>query len=290
MKTYAFYAFNTDCQVHIEDTHAESEIQALFTEIESWHHVFNVFDTDSEVSRFNQSKTLFQGSPLFYQVLQEMMKYRKKTDRYFEPFVEVLLAEFRVSGVISPHVETSYQQLHQNGDITFSKNNMIEKSDPMIQVNFHSFLKGYACDYMRQYMYETLNLRHFLIDFGGNILAEGMASEGAYWRVGIQHPNAMRGEVIQSLDLLNASLVTSGSYERPVMIGGRAYSHLMNPETGHFLPMQVYSVSVQTMLSVEAEVLSTAFFVCPREKRQELLQYFSAKVYVAENEAIELYS
>lgn len=289
METYTFYAFNTDCQVYIEEAHVEIEVQNLFREIESWHHIFNVFDAESEVSRFNQAKTPFQGSPLFYRVLQEMMIYREKTKGYFDPFVEILFASLRKMGTVLAKEEETYRHLHQTGHLEFQKDYTINKSDSAIQVNFHSFLKGYACDYMRKYMYEVLDLRHFLIDFGGNILAEGMASEGSYWHVGIQHPARARGEVIHTLDLLNASLVTSGSYERPITIDGSSKSHLINSATGQFLPLNTHSVSVQALMSVEAEVLSTALFGCSKDEQLSFLQQFSAKAYIADNDTFEIY-
>lgn len=288
MKRYTFYAFNTDCQVYIEDMHVEIEVQNLLREIESWHSTFNVFDKDSEASRFNKAQSDFQGSPLFYRVLREMMRYREKTKAYFEPFVEILFASLRKSETVLTNETETYHRIHQTGRLEFQKNYLIHKSDSAIQVNFHSFLKGYACDYMRKYLYEVLDLRHFLIDFGGNILAEGMASEGEYWHVGIQNPARVRGEVIHTLDLLNASLVTSGSYERPLIMNGSSKSHLVNPVTGQFLPLDTHSVSIKALMSVEAEVLSTVLFVCPKTEQLNFLQQFSAQAYIADNGTLEI--
>lgn len=288
VSTYTFYAFNTDCRVRIHDDHDMNEVIELFQQIESWHNIFDVFDKKSECSRFNQAENVFYASTRFYQALKQMMIYRKQTASYFEPFVEVLLSQLRLKGKIEDDEVKQYLDVRGNGELIFQDGNCIVKSHAAIQVNFHSFLKGYACDYMRVYLYERLGLRNFLIDFGGNILTEGMEAEGSYWYVGIQHPNR-KESVVHTLSLTNASLVTSGSYERALLIDGVARSHLINPETGQFFNITPYSVSVESIQSVDAEVLSTALFVAPLEKYERLLQLFSAKAYVVTDADVQIY-
>lgn len=286
---YTFYAFDTDCIVHIEDEHDPEQVKQLFLEIQNWHATFNVFDEASEVSRFNRAGDTFQGSPLFYSVLQEMISYRDSTSGYFEPFVEVLLSSFRANQVITDEESARYIHLHDEGKITFLDDFRIEKSDPEIKVNFHSFLKGYACDYMRSYLYDQLDVRHFLIDFGGNLLAEGLAGEGEYWRVGIQHPSGVRNELIDTMDLLNESLVTSASYERPLVIQETLQSHMIDPNSGMFLPYSTCSVSVKSASSTVADVLSTVLTVCQEDERKALLKMHKAQAFIFENDQVIRY-
>lgn len=285
---YTFLAFDTDCIIHIHEEHDASQIQALCDEIQSWHAIFNVFDPKSEVSRFNTASDVFVAVPLFYEVTKQMMLYREKSQTYFEPFVEVLLAAFRQQKGIETDVKDGYMRLHHTGNIEFQKGYTLKKSSPDLQINFHSFLKGYACDYMREAMYETLDLRNFFIDFGGNLIAEGMQDDGTYWHAGIQNPQAGRGEISHVIPLVNASLVTSASYERPFMVEGQLRSHIIDPETGEFLEFKTRSVTIESEHSVIAEVLSTVLSVCPKEKGKELLKQFSAKAYLIEDESMEI--
>ena len=61
----------------------------------------------------------------------------------------------------------------------------------------------------------------------------------------------------EPLELRNASVSTSGDYERYVTIGKQRYGHIMNPKTG--LPTQAdYSVTVIAPSAMLADWLSTA--------------------------------
>lgn len=285
---YTFFAFDTDCIIHIQEEHEKEPIDALIAEIQSWHHIFNVFDKESEASRFNQASDIFVATPLFYTVTKEMMNYRNKTEKYFEPFVEVLMDSLRTKKEVSDEAMQIYKVVHDSGVIEFQDNETMRKSSSHIQINFHSFLKGYACDYMRDYMYERLNLRNFFIDFGGNLIAEGMQGDGAYWYAGIQHPQKARGETSHVLPLVNMSLVTTASYERPMSVNDELKSHIIDPMTGKFKDFKPYSVTIESERSAVAEVLSTALFVCSNEQQREFAQYFSVKVYIIEGEQIQI--
>lgn len=277
---YTFYAFDTDCVVHIHEDHDAQKLEQLFNEIVVWHDVFNVFDPKSEVSRFNQASGDFVASPLFYKLAREMMHYRKETDHLFEPFIEMVEQQYRLGKSINEVEKKDYIKAHTKGEIEFLENGLIRKSMPEIAINFHSFLKGYACDYMREYMYEALDLRHFLIDFGGNVIAEGMAQEGDYWYVGIQSVTGKESEMTEVVKLLDESLVTSANYERPVQIESQYYSHMLHPKNGEYMPYMEKSVSIKHAKSVVAEVLSTVLFVSEEENFTSLLKPFRARAIV----------
>lgn len=286
---YTFYAFDTDCIVHIDEEHDAEKLQQLFDEIQSWHVVFNVFDEKSEVSRFNRAKEDFVATPLFYQVTKDMMDYAESANRLFEPFVEMVQSPFRQGETVSQEIREQYQKAHQVGVIHFLPNRLMRKSMPQLAINFHSFLKGYACDYMRDYMYEELDLRNFLVDFGGNLLAEGMRDADDYWYVGIQSVINDQEEVAHVSKLRDESLVTSANYERPVLIEGKRYSHMMKPLSGEYMPYAHKSVSVYHPKSAVAEVLSTALFASEEADYQVLLDRFSARAIVQNDTKIVEY-
>lgn len=289
MEQYTFYAFDTDCIVSIRDQHKAETLKKMFTAIEGWHKTFDVFDKTSEASQFNASSSTFKASDLFYNAMKKMIDYREQTGARFEPYTEYLQEKIRNQQEITEHIQETYSAIHKRGQIIFLEDGIIQKSHPEIKVNFHSFLKGYACDYMRDYMYEAQGLRNFLIDFGGNILAEGFAADGQYWKVGIQNPNGIRNDIACTVDLINMSLVTSGSYERPIVLKGEMKSHIMSPETGEFLKYELFSISVQSRKSVEADVLSTALMVSDQSEFEKIRKQFGGIVYVVKEGKVTQY-
>ena len=69
-----------------------------------------------------------------------------------------------------------------------------------------------------------------------------------------------KGKLLKSFELNDRAISTSGNYERFFEIGGKRYSHIINPVTGE--PCQgIISVTVVADSAEKADALSTAIFV-----------------------------
>ncbi|MFQ3621554.1 MAG: FAD:protein FMN transferase, partial [Spirochaetales bacterium] len=73
--------------------------------------------------------------------------------------------------------------------------------------------KGWAADEAARILREH-QVRHALIDFGGNILVLGSHPQKRPWRVGIQNPETTRGSYLGIVPGQDVSVVTSGTYDR----------------------------------------------------------------------------
>ena len=71
------------------------------------------------------------------------------------------------------------------------------------------------------------------------------------------------------LKIKNQALVTSGDYEKFVVINGKKYCHIINPKTGYPASF-LNSVSVLCNSAELADALATAIFVMGEEKGIEL--------------------
>jgi thiamine biosynthesis lipoprotein len=91
--------------------------------------------------------------------------------------------------------------------------------------------KGYAAEELLALL-RRLGITHALVAAGGDIVV-GDAPPGAQgWKIGIaplENPNAKPSRY---LSLKNAGVSTSGDSEQYVVIGGKRYSHIVNPKTG----------------------------------------------------------
>lgn len=70
-----------------------------------------------------------------------------------------------------------------------------------------------------------------LVDLGGDIRIIGPHPDGRPWIIGIRDPNDP-DSIMGCLELYEGALATSGDYERCLVIGGKRYSHIINPITG----------------------------------------------------------
>jgi thiamine biosynthesis lipoprotein len=79
----------------------------------------------------------------------------------------------------------------------------------------------------------------------GDINALGYRPDGKPWRVGIQDPRFPENPdaLVTVVELTDMAVSTSGNYRRFVEIGGKRYSHIVDPRTG-LTAEEVPSVSV----------------------------------------------
>ena len=77
---------------------------------------------------------------------------------------------------------------------------------------------------------------------------------------------------VARLSLTNASLVTSGSYQRYYTVNGQTYHHIIDPETLYPADKGYISVSVYCESSALADALSTALFILEQEAGLALIE------------------
>ncbi|MFM8224192.1 MAG: FAD:protein FMN transferase, partial [Planctomycetaceae bacterium] len=97
-----------------------------------------------------------------------------------------------------------------------------------------------------------------------SLLAAGSVAGGDGWPVGVPHPQFPR-RTYGTIWLKDRGMSTSGSGVQFYRMAGRRLGHLIDPRTG-WPAESVLSVTVLAPTAVEAEALSTAFFVLGVEK------------------------
>jgi thiamine biosynthesis lipoprotein len=125
---------------------------------------------------------------------------------------------------------------------------------PGLELDFGGAVKEYAVDRVAALCWQA-EIRHGLINLGGDIKIIGPHPDGSPWAIGIQHPRRP-GEFIHTLWLHHGAMASSGDYERCLVVDGRRYGHVLNPKTGWPVG-HLASVSVVADLCVVAGSAST---------------------------------
>lgn len=119
--------------------------------------------------------------------------------------------------------------------------------------------KGYAADEAARILREE-GVESALLDFGGNIQTVGTKPDGSAWRIGIQVPDASRGQYIGIAEVVDLAVVTSGTYERYFVVDDVRYHHILDTTTGYPVRNGLDSVTIISPESIRADALSTAVF------------------------------
>jgi FAD:protein FMN transferase len=135
-------------------------------------------------------------------------------------------------------------------------------SRPGIRLHLGGIGKGYAID-VAVNMLKRQGFINFLIQAGGDIYAAG-TNNGSSWTLGIADPRGSH-EAFAAVAITDATLSTSGDYERSFIKDGVRYHHLIDPDLG--VPARgCRSVTIVADRAVIADALSTGVFIMgPRE-------------------------
>jgi thiamine biosynthesis lipoprotein len=127
-----------------------------------------------------------------------------------------------------------------------------------MRIGFGGIGKGYAADRAKQLLLRN-GFQHGVVNASGDMSAWGLNEKDMPWQVAIVDPDNAQ-KTIAHFDLKDSAVATSGNYEKFVIIGGKKYSHTINPQTGY--PIQgIKSVSVFAPVAELADALTTPIAV-----------------------------
>jgi thiamine biosynthesis lipoprotein len=134
------------------------------------------------------------------------------------------------------------------------------KSADAAGIDLGGIAKGYGIDLAAERLIAS-GASGGLVDVGGDIRCFGRREDGGNWQIGIQSPfDPGEPELIATLTVADEAVCTSGNYRRFSEIGGKRYSHIVDPRTG--LPADVTpSVTVIAPTATVADAWATALSV-----------------------------
>ena len=140
---------------------------------------------------------------------------------------------------------------------------------PGMRIDLGGFAKGHAVDGAAAIL-RRRGIRHAMVGAGGDSRVVG-DRRGRPWMIGVRHPRKGDNEVVAMLPLEDASISTSGDYERCFDEAGTRFHHLIDPSTGRS-PQGVHSVTVIADDGLTSEALSKAVFVLGAERGLALVE------------------
>lgn len=253
-----------DTGIHFSDEGCEQTIDACFSLIDDYEHLFSATLEDSDIWKINHSG----GRPVTVSddtvsLLQAALYYAELTDGGVDPTVRPLSELWNFGsdgGARIPDQSAITEALsHIDYHTVRLEDNTVSLQDPRAAIDPGFIAKGYIADRLKEYLLSQ-GVESACISLGGNVIAIGSKPGGQPYRIGIQKPFAAGGETITAISVTDASVVSSGIYERYFYEDDILYHHLLDTQTGYPADNNIAGVTMLAPTSVEADALSTTCY------------------------------
>lgn len=145
----------------------------------------------------------------------------------------------------------------------------IRFDSPETMIDLGALVKGYAADCLAEYL-KGEGVTSGLINLGGNVLAIGPKPDGNAWKIGIQKP--FDTGIVDTVEVMGQSVVSSGVYERCFEQDGKLYHHILDPKTGYPVENGLWGVSIISDSSLTGDALSTTCLLIGQDEASELIR------------------
>ncbi len=229
----------------------------------------SMYDPKSELSLFNKQaphspRTVSKD---FYAVLVQAGQLYTMTDGAWDgtlkPLVDLWGFGTKKRGVTLPDDRKIKEILSTTGfnHIRVKETAVVLKTSP-VTLDFGSIAKGYGVDAVARLFVDS-GITDVLVEIGGELSAFGKNKKHQPWSVGISRPdkNFARQTLFKIITLNNQSVATSGNYRNFFELGGKTYSHIIDPRTGYPTSNNIVSASVVAKSCTFADGLATALMV-----------------------------
>lgn len=148
-----------------------------------------------------------------------------------------------------------------------------------IELDLSAVAKGYAVDVAAQTL-QAAGFGHYLVEVGGEVRAQGQSPRGDAWRVAIEKPSLLQGQVQAAVRLRSAAMATSGDYRNFRDFNGQRYSHELDPASGLPARNNLVSVTVIAADCATADAMATGLMAMGPDKAQALALREQLPVYM----------
>lgn len=251
-----------------DTAHAAAAEAAALGEIDRLAKILSSYDATSEFSRWQATHGVAVSvSADLFAVLALFDAWRERTHGALDASAEVagrLWKSSAQAGRTPTELEldaavAAVRQTHWRLDPV--ARTAIHLSDAPLVLN--SFTKSFIIERAAEVAIAAGQLESAVVNIGGDLVIRGRAVDA----VALVNPEAEaeNDAPLQHLSLRDRAVATSGGYRRGVEIGGRWYSHLVDPRTGRPVD-HVLSATVVSPRATDAGALATALCVVTPEE------------------------
>ncbi len=224
---YDFKALGTSCSISIiseNDSLLNDLINKSYEQVVKFENEFSRFKETSDLNKLNREKCLEIWDDFWF-LINKSKEIFKLTDWYFNPLINLNKIWY------SNDFETwNFTKLEIDENLSFDDVkiywNSVEIGENM-NLDFGSIAKGYLAEKISKALSEKW-YQNNLVNMWWDIYASWTNLDWNKWQIAISDP-FNPGEAIDTIEITNASISTSGTYLRNWEIADKKYHHIRNP-------------------------------------------------------------
>ena len=289
------FCLDTQCAITIYDTsdalnpdnampaeEAEQILDDAFTEIKRCEKLLSKTVEGSDVDKINQSRgQATEVSDETMEVINLCQEAGRISGGKFDMTIGAVtdLWDFKSENPKAPQQQDIDKAL-STVDFTqmSAKGNTVTFTNPDARLDFGGVAKGYIADRIGEFLKEK-GVQKAIVNLGGNIVTIGQKDKETLWTIGIERPYSDRTEIMGTVQVSDATVVTSGIYERNFQQNGKLYHHVLDPATGYPVETDLESI---TIVAAEGnsgfcDSLSTICILLGKDKALALIESLQEK-------------
>jgi len=235
---------------------ANNCIETAIGEIARIEKLLTTYDENSQLSLINKQAGIapVKVDKEVVELIERAKKISDITQGAFDisyGSIDKKLWNFDKSMTALPDEETAknlVRLINYKNIFTDIQNQTVFLKEKGMRIGFGGIGKGYAAE-RAKYLLQQNGVESGIVNAAGDLTTWGKHPDGKPWTIGIANPDSVR-DAFSWMDITNMSVATSGNYEKFVVIGGKKYSHTINPKTG----MPVQGIKSVTIISPNAEI------------------------------------
>ncbi len=238
-----------------DETWAMDRIDAGIAEIGRIERLLTTFSDDSETSLINRNAGIVpvEVSSETFELIERSVRISRLTQGAFDityGSIDKRLWNFDVGMTELPDKETAKKMvrlINYRNIFLDGKRRTVFLKEKGMRIGFGGIGKGYAAEQAKKIM-QAMGVKNGIVNASGDLAVWGYQPDGSPWTIGIVDPN-MRDRVFSYMKVTDMAIATSGNYEKYATVGGKRYSHTINPRTG----LPVTGIKSVTILCPNAE-------------------------------------
>ena len=276
-------SMNTPIRISVagqDEKRLKEALDDAFTLLDKLNNQMSLYREDSILSAINQEAGVrpVAAGPDVFAAIREAAEVARLTEAAFNPLVGPLTRLWKINQLSKTEYALPSQAsidaalpLSNIDNLTLISPDAVSLKQKGCVLDLGGIAKGYASWRIAQ-LFTERGISSALIDLGGNIYALGSQPKGGPWNIGIRNPADPTSGPIAVLETKDASVITSGSYERYRIIDGKRYSHLFDPSTGYPVDNEMQSATIVSPNAALADALATAFMVMGPKRAADFME------------------